>query len=58
MNFTITCQSFNIFIILFDIKELYKIWKKAFKTIPQLSCFVGHPVYKFVYMLAKAGQRD
>ena len=32
------------FIILFGIKELYKLWKKTFKTIHQLSYFVGHPV--------------
>ena len=24
----------------------YSIWKKTFKTIHQLSCFVGHPVDK------------
>ena len=24
--------------------ELNKLWKKTFKTIHQLSCFVGHPV--------------
>ena len=32
------------FIILFDIKELNKLWKKTFKTIYQLSCFLGHQV--------------
>ena len=31
-------------IILFDIKQLNKLWKKTFKNIHQLSCFVGHPV--------------
>ena len=34
----------DIFITLFGIKELYKLWKKTFKPSPQLSCFVGHPV--------------
>ena len=32
------------FIILFGIKQLNKLWKKTFKNIYQLSCFVGHPV--------------
>ena len=32
------------FIILFGIKQLNKLWRKTFKTIYQLSCFVGHPV--------------
>ena len=31
-------------IILFDIKQLNKLWKKTFKNIHQLSCFVGHLV--------------
>ena len=33
------------FVILFGIKlkQLNKLWKKTFKTIHQLSCFVGHP---------------
>ena len=31
-------------IILFGIKQLKKLWKKTFKNIYQLSCFVGHPV--------------
>ena len=30
------------FIILLGIKERYKLWKKTFETIHQLSCFVGH----------------
>ena len=34
------------FIILFGINELYKLWKKTFKTIHKLSCFVGHPVVR------------
>ena len=32
------------FNILFGIKQFNKLWKKTFKTIYQLSCFVGHPV--------------
>ena len=36
------------FIILFGIKELCKLWKKTFKTIHQLSFFVGHPVFHLV----------
>ena len=31
-------------IMLFGIKELNKLWKKTFKIVPQLSCFLGHPV--------------
>ena len=31
------------FIILF--KELNKLWKMTFKTVYQLSCFVGHTVF-------------
>ena len=34
--------------ILFGIKQLKKLWKKTFYNIHQLSCFVGHPVYKEV----------
>ena len=29
----------------------YSIWKKTFKTIHQLSCFVGHPVYNCINQL-------
>ena len=36
-----------IFIILFGIKQLNKLWK----TIHQLSCFVGHPV-QYIYMVS------
>ena len=27
------------------IRQLNSLWKKTFKTIHQLSCFVGHPVF-------------
>ena len=27
-----------------DFNIQYNIWKKTFKTIQQLKCFVGHPV--------------
>ena len=30
-------------------KELNKLWQKRFKTVHQLSCFVGHPVHLSVY---------
>ena len=30
----------------------YSIWKKTFKTIQQLSCFVGHPVYEQLMRVA------
>ena len=36
------------FIILFDIKELNKLWKTTFKTVHQLSCLVGHPVPSYL----------
>jgi len=36
-------ENYN-FIILFGIKELNKLWKKIFKTIHHMSCFMGHPV--------------
>ena len=39
-------------IILFGIKQLKNFWKKTFKKYSQLSCFLGHPVYK-LYMLYK-----
>ena len=38
------------FIILFGIKELKKLWKKTFKTIHKLSCFLGHPVPKEILL--------
>ena len=28
------------------INWIYRIWKQTFKTIHQLSCFVGHPVWE------------
>ena len=34
----------TFFIILFDIKQLNKSWKKTFQTVNQLSCFAGHHV--------------
>ena len=33
-------------IILFNIKEPNKLWKKQIKTIHQLSWFMGHPLLK------------
>ena len=45
INFTKIWLPYNIFIILFSIKQLNKLWKKTFLTIHQLSCFVGHPVF-------------
>ena len=44
INFTIIKLSYKNVISLFSIKQLIKLWKKTFKTIHQLSCFVGHPV--------------
>ena len=29
------------------------MWKKTFKTIHQLSCFVGHPVYTCIFRTFK-----
>ena len=43
INFTMTWLLYNIFIIVFGIKQLNKLWKKTFWTIYQLSCFVEHP---------------
>jgi len=43
-KFTILWMPYNSFIILFDIKQFNKLWKKTFKTIYQLPFFVGHPV--------------
>ena len=38
-------------IILLGFKQLYKLWKKTFKTFHQLSCFVGHSEFKmFLYI--------
>ena len=48
INFIIIILPSNVFIILFGIKELNKLWKQTFKTIHQLSCFLGHPVSSFV----------
>ena len=45
INFNIIWRPYNIFIIVFGIQQLNKLWKKTFKTIHQLSCFVGHPVH-------------
>ena len=33
--------------MLFYIKQHNHLWKKTFKTIHQLSSFVGHPVYLY-----------
>ena len=38
---------FNFFLMKWHANDIqYKIWKKTYKTIQQMSCFVCHPVQK------------
>ena len=44
-NVTIKWLPYNM-LLLSLVSNINKLWKKTFVTICQLSCFVGHPVYK------------
>ena len=40
----LTISECLFFIIVFDIQQLNKLWKKTFRTVNRLSCFAGQHV--------------